>query len=133
MNPETVKLVNAQTLANEAASRFLKSHCPSGVWRTGREYLPAGWQDYESVYRALVALGQTPKPSDVAQILGQSAIKIPWCIGCGYGPTEVVRIAEESPSDNRDPDYICKDCVQQTLAAFSTCSVSKNPTLTCHE
>jgi hypothetical protein len=123
MADESMKVLTAQILANEAAARFKRTYTmPDGSWNpNGYLYLPNKSHSPLYVYEQLLALGDTPEPAAVAALTGSSWVYVPACDACPIGPhgrprqEAVVMIGDPEET----PSYLCKACLQKAVGAIS--------------
>ena len=107
-----MKLINRQTLTNEAAKRWKEQYCSNGEWYASR-CLPR-----EETYAKLLALGTNPNPNDVDGLIGDSSwTDVKSCNECDQQVDELVEIGEPSDYESSTA-YVCKKCLLEALEMF---------------
>lgn len=100
-----MRLITRQSLANEAAVRW------------GNQYPIERWPDKQHILIDLLALGPSPNPDDVDQVIGNTSWTRVECHECG-ADADVIELSQE-------PDYesytacICKECLSKALSLIN--------------
>ena len=111
-----MELITRQMLANKAADKWNRSYGPNF-----RSYV---FGDTRAVYQQLAALGPTPNPDDVDQIIGNDSWTSPGsCHECGQKKAVLVELGEEPDYESHNAT-ICVDCLQAALALVNESAVS---------
>ena len=101
----TLRVLTVREKASKVADAWRKVYLNGdATWDDWR-----GTPDKENIHKALVALGNSPAPKDVADAIGNSS----WVrLGCKVSRKSVDSVVViEGPDPYDDPDYyICRQC-----------------------
>lgn len=101
-----MRLITIKEEASKAAQHWRKTYFRDGAWVYNSKK--------ETIYYYLLALGDSPTPDAVNEIIGNDSWTATFCHECGKSVEEVVQVGQ-------DPDYdsatasICKPCLITAL------------------
>lgn len=104
-----MKLITTKGEASKAANHWKRVYFRKGVWEYGT--------DKEDIYHKLAALGHSPTPEDVDDVIGNNSWTAVFCHECGKSVDEVVQVGQEPDYDSCTAN-ICKPCLIFAMEEF---------------
>lgn len=98
-------LEDGNTLAASAAKLWKERFAPHDEWPN---------ESSERIYNKLIALGDSPKPEEVDEVLGNDSWTKPLCDICNDWVDEVVRCSSALSSDVD----VCRNCAKKIYMMF---------------
>jgi hypothetical protein len=103
-------LMTPRALAAGAAERWREQY----LGPVGGRWIPQ--PEKKAIHEALVALGPSPEPADVARVIGNDSWTDPGaCDGCGKKVTAAVRVGDE-PDYESSTAALCRGCLREALS-----------------
>lgn len=108
-----MKIITRESTAAEAAERWKGQYSRGGQW--GTVYIGEP-RDTREIYEALVALGPSPDPDAVNELIGNTSwASPPQCDECNKAAECIVQLGEE-PDYESSTANICPDCLSKAIA-----------------
>lgn len=104
-----MKLITPRIRAKEAASNWKEQYFVGGKW----QHIEFG--SSKSIYESLLALGENPRPREVARIIGNESWTRTKCDECESFSSVIVRLGQE-PDYESATAYICDNCLSLAIA-----------------